>query len=86
MFHKEKKIGGHMSEIDINGDLSLLEAELKALTEQLQKLEEQRVQLITKLQQLQGAAAYLRGKQDPTPDQTVAEALEEKEEESTDNE
>ena len=75
-----------MSEIDINGDLSLLEAELKTLTEQLQKLEEQRVQLITKLQQLQGAAAYLRGKQDPTPDQTVAEALEEKEEESTDNE
>ena len=75
-----------MSEIDINGDLSLLEAELKALTEQPQKLEEQRVQLITKLQQLQGAAAYLRGKQDPTPDQTVAEALEEKEEESTDNE
>ena len=75
-----------MSEIDINGDLSLLEAELKALTEQLQKLAEQRVQLITKLQQLQGAAAYLRGKQDPTPDQTVAEALEEKEEESTDNE
>ena len=75
-----------MLEIDINGDLSLLEAELKALTEQLQKLEEQRVQLITKLQQLQGAAAYLRGKQDPTPDQTVAEALEEKEEESTDNE
>ena len=75
-----------MSEIDINGDLSLLEAELKALTEQLQKLEEQRVQLITKLQQLQGAAAYLRGKQDTTPDQTVAEALEEKEEESTDNE
>ena len=44
------------------------------------------MQLITKLQQLQGAAAYLRGKQDPTPDQTVAEALEEKEEESTDNE
>ena len=75
-----------MSEIDINGDFLLLEAELKALTEQLQKLEEQRVQLITKLQQLQGAAAYLRGKQDPTPDQTVAEALEEKEEESTDNE
>ena len=77
-----------MSEIDVNGDLSLLEAELKTLTEQLQKLEEQRMQLITKLQQLQGAAAYLRGKQDPTPDQTVAEALEEKEEkeESTDNE
>ena len=88
MDYKEKKIGGHMSEIDINGDLSLLEAELKTLTEQLQKLEEQRMQLITKLQQLQGAAAYLRGKQDPTPDQTVAEALEEKEEkeESTDNE
>ena len=78
-----------MSEIDINGDLSLLEAELKTLTEQLQKLEEQRMQLITKLQQLQGAAAYLRGKQDPTPDQTVAEALEDKKEEneeSTDNE
>jgi|TARA_R110000744_G_scaffold53219_4_gene113748 hypothetical protein len=78
-----------MSEIDVNGDLSLLEAELKTLTEQLQKLEEQRMQLITKLQQLQGAAAYLRGKQDPTPDQTVAEALEDKKEEneeSTDNE
>jgi hypothetical protein len=78
-----------MSEIDVNGDLSLLEAELKILTEQLQKLEEQRMQLITKLQQLQGAAAYLRGKQDPTPDQTVAEALEDKKEEneeSTDNE
>jgi|TARA_R100000027_G_scaffold40800_1_gene30356 hypothetical protein len=87
MDYKEKKIGGHMSEIDVQGDLTLLEAELKTLTEQLQKLEEQRVQLITKLQQLQGAAAYLRGKQEPTPDQTVAEALEEKtEEESTDNE
>ena len=32
-------------------------------------------------------SSYLRGKQEPTPDQTVAEALEEKkEEESTDNE
>ena len=43
MDYKEKKIVGHMSEIDINGDLSLLEAELKTLTEQLQKLLEEEI-------------------------------------------
>ena len=77
-----------IKEIDITSDLTLLEKEIGSISDQLRQVDEQRMQLITKLQQIQGAAAYLRGKQDPTPDETVAAALDEEEkseENSTDN-
>jgi|TARA_R100000781_G_scaffold115007_1_gene88403 hypothetical protein len=77
-----------VKEIDITNDLGLLEKEIGNISEQLRQVDENRMQLITKLQQIQGAAAYLRGKQDPTPEENVAAVLDEEEkseEESTDN-
>jgi len=77
-----------VKEIDITNDLGLLEKEIGNLSEQLRQIDENRMQLITKLQQIQGAAAYLRGKQDPTPEENVAAVLDEEEkseEKSTDN-
>ena len=71
---------------ELKQDLETLQKEIEGLKQQLINVNTQRDTLIAKVQQLNGAAAYLRGKQEPTPDQTVAEALEEKEEESTDNE
>ena len=72
---------------ELKQDLETLQKEIEGLKQQLINVNTQRDTLIAKIQQLNGAAAYLRGKQEPTPDQTVAEALEEKkEEESTDNE
>ena len=77
-----------VKEIDITNDLGLLEKEIGNISEQLRQVDENRMQLITKLQQIQGAAAYLRGKQDPTPEENVAAVLDEEEkseEKSTDN-
>jgi hypothetical protein len=51
-----------MSEINIKDDLKTLEDEVKVLNEQLQQINSQRVNLIAKIQQVSGAAAYIRGK------------------------
>ena len=51
-----------MSKINIENDLIPLEDEIKGLNEQLQQVISQRMELITKIQQVSGAAAYIRGK------------------------
>ena len=52
-----------MSEsIDIKADLKIMEEELVKLQDELAKIETSRTQLLQKLHQLSGAAAYLRGK------------------------
>ena len=71
-----------MADIDISQDLKTLENEIASSSDELKKLDEQRGMLIARIQQLTGAAGYLRGKQDP-----IEESAEEEksEEESTDN-
>ena len=70
-----------MSEINIEDDLKTLENEVKVLTEQLQQINSQRTDLITKIQQVSGAAAYIRGK---IQDAKEEEQKEKQEEESED--
>ena len=71
----------NIKEINIDTDLNLLGNEMKIMSDSLRKLDEERLQLLTKLQQVQGAAAYLRGKQNPE----INEAEEEKSEEELTN-
>jgi ribosomal protein L12E/L44/L45/RPP1/RPP2 len=89
---KEKKIGGNLmtdenniKEINIDTDLNILEGEIKIMSDSLRKLDEERLQLLAKLQQVQGAAAYLRGKQNPDTNETEEEKSEEKSEEEITN-
>tara|TARA_R110002020_G_scaffold414755_1_gene624220 strand:+ start:181 stop:408 length:228 start_codon:yes stop_codon:yes gene_type:complete len=68
-----------MSEnIDINADLQLLDDELEKIQDDLSKVDASRTQLIQRLHQVSGAAAYLRGK---LPKEEVSE--EEKPEDKT---
>lgn len=67
----------NIKEINIDTDLNLLQGEIKIMSDSLRKLDEERLQLLTKLQQVQGAAAYLRGKQDPKINETEEEKSEE---------
>ena len=60
----------NIKEINIDTDLNILQGEIKVMSDSLRKLDEERLQLIAKLQQVQGAAAYLRGKQNPETDET----------------
>jgi len=71
----------NIKEINIDTDLNLLGNEIKIMSDSLRKLDEERLQLLTKLQQVQGAAAYLRGKQNPE----INKAEEEKSEEELTN-
>ena len=61
-----------MSEnIDVKADLKLLDDELVKLQDELAKAETSRSQLIQRLHQLSGAAAYLRGKLPPEEREAV---------------
>ena len=72
-----------MSEsIDIKADLKIMEEELVKLQDELAKIETSRTQLLQKLHQLSGAAAYLRGKL-PPEEQPAVVKKEEKPEETT---
>jgi|TARA_R100000081_G_C4724483_1_gene119885 hypothetical protein len=72
-----------MSEsIDIKADLKIMEEELVKLQDELAKIETSRTQLLQKLHQLSGAAAYLRGKLPPEEQPAVVKE-EEKPEETT---
>ena len=78
-----------MADIDISQDLKTLENEIASSSDELKKLDEHSGMLIARIQQLTGAAGYLRGKQDPIEESTGSKeesAEEEKsKEESTDN-
>ena len=65
---------------ELKTDLETLEKEVVTLRQQLLNLNNQRDLLITKIQQVNGAAAYLRGKLGIN---TPVEEVEEKPEETT---
>ena len=76
-----------MSEsIDIKADLKIMEEELVKLQDELAKIETSRTQLLQKLHQLSGAAAYLRGKlqiEEPVEEEKVEEKPDETTEEKS---
>ena len=54
-----------MAEIDISSDLSVVTEQIQKGIEELQELDSQRQTLAQRLQNLNGIAMYLRGKEDP---------------------
>ena len=69
---------------ELKTDLETLEKEVVTLTQQLLNLNNQRDQLITKIQQVNGAAGYLRGKLGvEAPEEVVEEKPEETTEENS---
>ena len=64
-------------------DLETLEQEATGLRQQLATLNSQRQTLIARIQQVDGAAAYLRGKLGVTPEEVVEEKPEETTEENS---
>ena len=61
-----------MAEVNVEQDLEAVTGQLKILIAELQELEQNRVQLAQQVQNLNGVAMYLRGKQ-PVEDQTEEE-------------
>ena len=66
---------------ELKQDLETLQKEIEGLRQQLINVNTQRDTLIAKIQQLNGAAAYLRGKLTPEEQETVM--TEEKPDETT---
>jgi cell division protein FtsB len=64
-----------MAEVNVEQDLEAVTGQLKILIAELQELEQNRVQLAQQVQNLNGVAMYLRGKQ-PVEDQTEEEETE----------
>jgi hypothetical protein len=54
-----------MTEIDINADLEAVAGQLQKSVEELQELDGKRQQLAQQIQNLNGVAMYLRGKEAP---------------------
>ena len=54
-----------MTEIDINADLEAVAGQLQKSVEELQELDGKRQQLAQQIQNLNGVAMYLRGKESP---------------------
>jgi hypothetical protein len=54
-----------MAEIDVTQDLGLITIQIEDLLKQLQELDGQRANLAQQIQNLNGVAMYLRGKESP---------------------
>ena len=54
-----------MAEIDVSSDLSAVTEQIKKGIEELQELDSQRQTLAQRIQNLNGVAMYLRGKEPP---------------------
>ena len=54
-----------MAEIDVSSDLSAVTEQIQKGIEELQELDSQRQTLAQQIQNLNGVAMYLRGKEDP---------------------
>ena len=54
-----------MADIDVSSDLSAVTEQIKKGIEELQELDSQRQTLAQRIQNLNGVAMYLRGKEDP---------------------
>ena len=57
-----------MVEIDINSDLAAVTEQIQKCIEELQDLDGKRQTLAQQIQNLNGVAMYLRGKENPTGD------------------
>ena len=64
-----------MAEVNVEQDLDAVTGQLKILIAELQELDQNRGQLAQQIQNLNGVAMYLRGKQ-PVEDQTEEEETE----------
>ena len=64
-----------MAEVNVEQDLDAVTGQLKILIAELQELDQNRVQIAQQVQNLNGVAMYLRGKQ-PVEDQTEEEETE----------
>jgi len=64
-----------MAEVNVEQDLDAVTGQLKILIAELQELDQNRGQLGQQIQNLNGVAMYLRGKQ-PVEDQTEEEETE----------
>ena len=64
-----------MAEVNVEQDLDAVTGQLKILIAELQELDQNRVQIAQQIQNLNGVAMYLRGKQ-PVEDQTEEEETE----------
>ena len=62
-----------MAEVDVTQDLEAVAAQLQTLITELQELDGKRQQLAQQIQNLNGVAMYLRGKQ---PEPAAAEVTE----------
>jgi peptidoglycan hydrolase CwlO-like protein len=54
-----------MADIDVTQDLGVVTEQIEELLKQLQELDGQRQQLAQQIQNLNGVAMYLRGKESP---------------------
>ena len=70
---------------ELTQELATLENEGKELRTQLARLDTQRQTLIARIQQEDGAAAYLRGKLGTVPEDIAEEIAEEKSDEITED-
>ena len=59
-----------MVEIDINSDLAAVTEQIQKGIEELQELDGKRQTLAQQIQNLNGVAMYLRGKEAPNPEET----------------
>ena len=64
-----------MAEVNVEQDLDAVTGQLKILIAEIQELDQNRVQIAQQIQNLNGVAMYLRGKQ-PVEDQTEEEETE----------
>jgi cell division protein FtsB len=64
-----------MAEVNVEQDLDAVTEQLKILIAEIQELDQNRVQIAQQIQNLNGVAMYLRGKQ-PVEDQTEEEETE----------
>lgn len=62
-----------MVEIDINSDLAAVTEQIQKAIAELQDLDSKRQQLAQQIQNLNGVAMYLRGKESPTEANTNVE-------------
>ena len=65
-----------MAEVNVNQDLESVMGEINRLVAEAQTLEATRTQLTQQIQQLNGVAMYLRGKQPEAEQAKVAEQAE----------
>jgi len=65
-----------MADINVEADLNAINDQISKLVEELNTLDSNRNTIIQQVQNLQGVAMYLRGKQEPTEGGNSSEVVE----------